>query len=39
MENRDRVQEDVGDIQNAAMGPMIQVVLDADEEPIVFPFK
>lgn len=39
MAENERVQEQVADIRDAQMGPMIQVVLDADEDPIIFPFS
>lgn len=33
------VRQEVGNIENAVMGPLVQVVLDADQEPITFPFS
>lgn len=38
-ENEVRQDQEVANIENAVMGPLVQVVLDADEEPITFPFS
>lgn len=38
-ENEVRRDREIGNIQDAVMGPLVQVILDADEEPITFPFS
>jgi hypothetical protein len=34
-----QIEEERAALEGAAMGPLVQVVLDADEDPRVFPFS